>query len=862
MSNFRRWSVAAKAALVIGVLTVVGFGIAGLLIYQRAASVAREAALLELRATARAEANAVADLLNQGPLLTRSLARTLLDDIEAGRQDRAAAAERARGLLAPQTQFVGMAIGFEPGAFDGRDAEFVSADALHDASGRFVPYFFHTAGGVEATVLEDYDTPGAGDYYLLSKQSKGEVMIEPYLYPIDGKDVLITTFTTPILRNGEFIGIVCIDTGLAALQARLAQVTFGEAGRVRLVSAQGLLVADRNAEAIGKPFEAGYAADMRAAVAADRTFEVFDEDSAQVYVPIRIGNYPQRFALGAELPSEELLAGARAVGITVFWVALAISVVVIAATVLLLRRLVGAPLAGSVASIEQLAGGNFDARIDVSREDELGRLNRSMSRMALEIKSRIERDQAVARENLRVRLALDQASVGVMIADNDHTIVFANPRVSRMLSDQVAEIRKQIPEFDPKDIVGKSIHRFHGKQVEQVRGRLDGIRDQHRARIQLGAAIFELFVNPVNDESGTRIGFVVEWHDRTVDVRFEQEIAEVVQAAARGILTERMGTAGRTGFYALVSNSLNTLLDQVDASLREIRRVLSGLARGELSNRISADMVGVFGDIKDDANATVDSLREIVGEIQTAVGAINSAAGEIASGNADLSARTEQQAASLEETAASMEELTSTVRQNAENARSANQLSIGAADVAERGGHVVSQVVTTMGEINAQSRKIEDIIGVIDGIAFQTNILALNAAVEAARAGEQGRGFAVVASEVRSLAQRSAAAAKEIKQLISDTVERVDSGSQLVDSAGATMAEILSAVKRVTDIMGEISAASAEQTAGIEQVSATVTHMDEATQQNAALVEEATAAARALEDQAGRLAQNVARFRL
>jgi methyl-accepting chemotaxis protein len=202
------------------------------------------------------------------------------------------------------------------------------------------------------------------------------------------------------------------------------------------------------------------------------------------------------------------------------------------------------------------------------------------------------------------------------------------------------------------------------------------------------------------------------------------------------------------------------------------------------------------------------------------------------------------------------------VRGNAGNARSANQLAIGAGDVAERGGSVVRRVVDTMGEINAQSRKIEDIIGVIDGIAFQTNILALNAAVEAARAGEQGRGFAVVASEVRSLAQRSAAAAKEIKQLISDTVERVGSGSQLVDSAGATMAEILSAVKRVTDIMGEISAASAEQTSGIEQVSATVTHMDEATQQNAALVEEATAAARTLEDQANQLADAVARFKL
>ena len=861
MSSFRRWSVAAKAALVVGLLTVIGFAIAALLIYQRAAEVAREATLLELRAVARAEATAVGELLGEAALLNRSLAQQLLEESQRDAPDRERANALIRSALAPHPQFVGMATGWEPNAFDQRDAEFVDT-ALHDSSGRYVPYFFHTPSGVEGTVLEKYDVPGDGDYYLLAKASGREEMLEPYVYPVDGKDVLMTTYAVPIRRDGQFVGVVCADIALDSLQQRLQAVRIGQTGRVRLLSAKGTVLVDADTAAIGKPFASSYAADLLSRIQADETFEIADDNSAQVYVPIQVGEASGRFVLGAELPMEELLAGARRVGTTVFWVALVMSIVVVVATVLLLRRLVGAPLAGSVASIEQLAGGNFDARIDVSREDELGRLNRSMSRMAGEIKGRIERDQAIARVNLRVRLALDQASVGVMIADNDHTIVFANPRVTRMLSDQAGEIRKQIPEFDPKDIVGKSIHRFHGNQVQRVRARLDSIRDQHQTRIQLGAAIFELFVNPVNDEQGNRIGFVVEWHDRTVDVRFEHEIAEVVQAAARGILTERMGTEGRTGFYALVSTSLNALLDQVESSIREIRRVLSGLAHGDLSNRISVDMVGVFGDIKNDANATVDSLREIVGEIQGAVRAINSAAGEIASGNADLSSRTEQQAASLEETAASMEELTSTVRQNAENARSANQLSIGAADVAERGGHVVSQVVTTMGEINAQSRKIEDIIGVIDGIAFQTNILALNAAVEAARAGEQGRGFAVVAGEVRTLAQRSAAAAREIKGLISETVHKVGSGSQLVDSAGATMAEIVASVKRVTDIMGEISAASAEQTAGIEQVSNTVTHMDETTQQNAALVEEATAAARAMEEQAARLAENVARFRL
>ncbi len=257
-----------------------------------------------------------------------------------------------------------------------------------------------------------------------------------------------------------------------------------------------------------------------------------------------------------------------------------------------------------------------------------------------------------------------------------------------------------------------------------------------------------------------------------------------------------------------------------------------------------------------------DNLAELVGRVRQGTDTIATASGEIASGNQDLSSRTEQQASSLEETASSMEELTSTVRQNADNARQANQLAVTASDVAAKGGAVVAQVVETMGEINASSRKIVDIIGVIDGIAFQTNILALNAAVEAARAGEQGRGFAVVATEVRSLAQRSAAAAKEIKGLISDSVEKVDIGSKLVNEAGATMEEVVSSIRHVTDIMGEITAASQEQSTGIEQVNQAIEQMDQVTQQNAALVEEAAAAAESLQDQAAALARVVATFKL
>ncbi|MCZ8399157.1 methyl-accepting chemotaxis protein [Achromobacter ruhlandii] len=286
------------------------------------------------------------------------------------------------------------------------------------------------------------------------------------------------------------------------------------------------------------------------------------------------------------------------------------------------------------------------------------------------------------------------------------------------------------------------------------------------------------------------------------------------------------------------------------------------IASGDFTGRIEVRSTNEIGQMFSAVKRMQESLTRTVATVRRGVDEINVGAREISAGNTDLSSRTEQQAASLEETAASMEELASTVKQNADNARQANQLAASASDVAERGGSAVAEVVNTMQGISASSRKISEIVSVIDGIAFQTNILALNAAVEAARAGEQGKGFAVVAGEVRSLAQRSAQAAKEIKGLIEDSVTKVGAGSQQVERAGATMQEIVASVKRVTDIMGEISAASEEQSSGIDQVNRAVSQMDEVTQQNAALVEEAAAAAGSLQEQAHRLAEAVAVFKI
>ena len=395
-------------------------------------------------------------------------------------------------------------------------------------------------------------------------------------------------------------------------------------------------------------------------------------------------------------------------------------------------------------------------------------------------------------------------------------------------------------------------------RMEELRKAYSGPRGALLARKQQGEDIgaeFDRTIVPLFDAYVASINAF----KRAQQQLYDQAVADVHANVANGQLILISGTALALALGVAAAVALSR---SITAPLAQAVRTARAIAEGDLTQPINtsgsdeaAELLQALQNMQSSLAATVSSVRQGTDSIATA-------SSQIASGNNDLSARTEQQASALQETAASMQELTSTVRQNADNARQANQLAVSASSVAVQGGAVVSQVVDTMSAINVSSQKIADIIGVIDSIAFQTNILALNAAVEAARAGEQGRGFAVVASEVRSLAGRSAAAAKEIKALIDDSASKVSAGTALVGEAGKTMQDVVSSIQRVTDIMGEITAASQEQTAGIEQVNQAVVQMDQVTQQNAALVEEAAAASQSLQEQASTLARTVSAFKL
>jgi methyl-accepting chemotaxis protein len=486
------------------------------------------------------------------------------------------------------------------------------------------------------------------------------------------------------------------------------------------------------------------------------------------------------------------------------------------ATTRMVRLSLSRPLTRAIEVFQHISQGRYDNQIDTRRTDEAGQVLQALAAMQEKLRGQIENERAVAAENSRIRHALDKATTCVVLADAEHRIIYLNDAAQATFERNAAEIRSALPAFDAARLRGSSLESLSADPTGERRI-LDTLAAERVEERTLGGLTFRTVTNRVAGEHGERLGTVMEWTPRTQEVRVEQELQAVLGAVNGGDLSRRIDLAHKSGFFEALGAGVNRL---------------------------------------------TEGLVEIVSRVKSAGREIALGAEEITAGNSNLSLRTEEQASSLEETASSMEEMTTTVKQNADNAAQANQLAVAARDQAEQGGAVVGKAVDAMSGINESAKKIADIIGVIDEIAFQTNLLALNAAVEAARAGEQGRGFAVVASEVRSLAGRSATAAKEIKSLIEDSVKRVEDGSGLVTQSGRTLGEIVTSVKKVSDIVAEIAAASREQSSGIEQVNRAVVQMDELTQQNAALVEEATAASQSMAGQVRELNDMLARYDL
>jgi methyl-accepting chemotaxis protein len=456
--------------------------------------------------------------------------------------------------------------------------------------------------------------------------------------------------------------------------------------------------------------------------------------------------------------------------------------------------------------VEQLAEGREPVEFPPSATGGLGDVGRALSRLKCRVAG--QRDE-YQRESTLTRQALDNASASIMLTDESLTIVYTNAAARRLFDAAEADFRRDLPDFKAGSIIGSNMDVFH-QDPTRIRLLLTQLQGTHAADIKVGGRGMRIVATPVKSVEGQRIGTVVEWFDRTQEIRAEEEISAIVRGALDGELAGRVALEGKAGF-------------------------LQVLARG--------------------VNLLIDNMVAIILNAKSAATEVGKAAKAISEGNSDLAQRTEGQSSALERTARSMEEMTRAVRHTADSAGQANDLAIAARERAENGGAVVGKTVEAMAQIDTASKRIAEIIGRIDEVAFQTNLLALNAAVEAARAGEQGRGFAIVAAEVRNLASRSAVAAKEIKTLIHDSVRKVESGTALVTASGETLTEIMASIKKVADIVGEIAAASQLQSGGIVQVNKSIMEMDEMTEQNAALVEQAATASRKLSEQASQLVE-------
>jgi len=485
-----------------------------------------------------------------------------------------------------------------------------------------------------------------------------------------------------------------------------------------------------------------------------------------------------------------------------------------------------------------------DGRLDVQMDRLPGQKARVSQAMdQVQTAMRAAADAAVA--NQRVVQALECATTNIMIADADFNIVYMNPNVQHMMQSNEAELRRVLPQFDASHLLGCNIDVFHRNPAHQ-RQLLGGLSSTYRTQIQVGRLHFGLVANPIVDDAGKRIGSVVEWSDRTAEVEVEREVAELIESAAQGDLGGRVVEQGKTGFFAKLAQGMNQLLQTSESGLSDVARVLTAVAEGDLTQRITADYHGLFGRVKDSVNTSSDNLTRVIGEVRGAADALTGAANQVSATAQSLSQAASEQAASVEETTSQIDVMSASITQNSDNAKVTDGMATKTNKEAAEGGSAVSQTVTAMKQIAAK-------IGIVDDIAYQTNLLALNAAIEAARAGEHGKGFAVVAAEVRKLAERSQEAAKEIGELAGSSVTTAERAGKLLD-------EIVPSIQKTSELVQEIAAASAEQSESVVQIGGAMGQLSKATQQNASASEELAATSEELSGQAEQLQQSIAFF--
>ncbi len=669
---------------------------------------------------------------------------------------------------------------------------------------------------------------------VLETQNYEVTDIAPYA-PSNGDPAAF--IAQPMTHEGEVEMIVALQLSLDAINTIMQQREgMGESGETYLIGQDMRMRSDSFLDAEGHSVVASFAGtvakngvDTEAATEALKGTTgakiVIDYNGNPVlsaYTPVKVGD--TNWALLAEIDESEAFAPVYQLEMLMAIVALVASVVIVLVA-FLIGRTITRPVIEALKASEAIASGDLSHEIEVKSSDEIGQLSAAMKSMQGKLSQAIEHDvlgmvEAAKSGDLSQRIELEgkegcyqELSSGM---------------------NELIEVNQQVIE-DSSRVFGALARGDLSQTINgDYQGSFEELKESANSSVAKQSQVTEI------------IG---------------RDFHLVVDAAVHGDLSKRIDTSLHEGVFAQLGTELNELIEIAERGLGDVGRVLQALSQGDLTETIDNDYQGTWQDLKTDANATVDKLKDVVGQIVMSAAEVSRGAAEISEGNTALSGRTEEQASNLEETASAMEEIASTVKQSAGNAQQANQLVDGARSQAEHGSGVASQAVTAMAEISDSSRKIADIISVIDEIAFQTNLLALNAAVEAARAGEQGRGFAVVASEVRNLAGRSATAAKEIKTLIEDSVNRVKEGSRLVDESGQSLDEIMSSVKKVSDIVAEIAAASREQSEGIEQINKAVMQVDEMTQQNAALVEEAASASASVGDQASNLDEMVAFFR-